>query len=653
MINRRIFLQSFTFLGLDVSTFSILHNSNITPPNSTAKESLKYNVLVEKDLKIKMRDGIQLSCDIYKPVRNNKFVGSYPVILERTPYSKATPSATEKSIQNLDPLSREVVAEFFVRNGYIVIYQDCRGRYESDGYFKKYLGEAPDGFDSCQWILEQSWCNGKIATMGFSYAAHTQAALASMGAPGIATMFIDSGGFANAYQGGIKQGGAYELKQVTWAYRNSLRSPEVQNNEQLFKAMQKIDLKDWFTKMPWKPKESPLSLLPEYEDFVFEQWTKGNFDDYWKEEGLYAEGYYQNFPDVPIFLMSSWYDPYPRSAVSNFKNLTKLKDSPIFLVLGPWTHGARSLTYAGEVDFGDKSTLDKNLALDYWDIRLKWFDCWLKGKKNIFYSGPKVSIFLMGGGSGKKNKSGRLEHGGHWIKSDGFPLKGTTPTTYYLHQEKLLSLDAPVSEDFKISYYYDPKNPVPTIGGNITSGRPIMEGGAYDQVESEAYFGSKPPYLPLSTRDDVLVFRTKPLEQDLKIVGAIVANLWISSDCPDTDFTIKLIDEYPPNQDYPDGFAMNIVDGILRVRYRNSWEQPELMEKDRIYPVEVETFPTANLFKKGHTLRIDISSSNFPHFDLNFNTGEPEGKASYHNIAFNTVFANQNYPSKIILPIVP
>ena len=182
-----------------------------------------------------------------------------------------------------------------------------------------------------------------------------------------------------------------------------------------------------------------------------------------------------------------------------------------------------------------------------------------------------------------------------------------------------------------MSYRFDPADPVPSIGGTITSGEPVMRGGAFDQVEDQRFFGCRPPYLPLSSRSDVLVFETGALEEDCEVTGPVAAELWISSDCPDTDFTIKLVDVYPPSEDYPLGFSMNVTDGILRVRYRDSWENPSCMEKGKIYKIMVEAFPTSNLFAKGHKIRLDVSSSNFPHFDVNPNTGESEGGSARYS----------------------
>jgi putative CocE/NonD family hydrolase len=216
-----------------------------------------------------------------------------------------------------------------------------------------------------------------------------------------------------------------------------------------------------------------------------------------------------------------------------------------------------------------------------------------------------------------------------------------------------VSCDAPAQETAVLSYQYDPENPAPTVGGAVTSGEPLMFGGAFDQREGSAVFSAEAPYKPLAERPDVLVFQTPPLEEDLEVTGPVTARLWISSDCTDTDFTFKLVDVYPANDDYPDGYAMNLTDGILRVRYRDSWESPQLMVPGEIYRIQIEAFPTSNLFKKGHRIRIDVSSSNFPKFDCNPNTGASEGSPGAVRVAKNCVYMDSRRPSHIVLPVVP
>jgi putative CocE/NonD family hydrolase len=551
------------------------------------------------------------------------------------------------------PKSRAEVAAFFVRHGYVVVYQDCRGRYKSEGEFVKYLSDGHDGFDTCAWILAQPWCNGRIGTMGLSYAAHTQGALGSAGAPGVIAMFLDSGGFSNAYQGGIRQGGAFELKQATWAFNQALESPEVEGDPARLAAMKAIDIREWFGKMPWRRGASPVSLAPEYERYLFDQWEHGEFDGFWRQLGLYAEGFYESFSDAAMVHMSSWYDPYPRTATDNYLGLSRRRGRPVRLILGPWTHGDRQLSWAGDVDFGPRAVLDGNLAPDFLTLRLRWFDRWLREIDNGVDREPAVKLFVMGGGSGRRNAAGRLDHGGAWRSESDWPIPDTRWTPYYLRPDGLLSTEAPRARRGFLEYRYDPRDPVPTIGGTVTSGQPVMVGGAFDQREAARFFGSRPPYRPLAERPDVLVFQTPPLEAPVELTGPLRVELWISSSAPDTDFTAKLIDVYPASADYPDGFAMNLTDGILRVRYRDSWEHPALMTPGRVYRIRIDAFPTSNLFARGHRIRLDISSSNFPHFDANPNTGEPEGRATRTAMARNRIYLEADRPSHAILPVIP
>jgi putative CocE/NonD family hydrolase len=615
----------------------------------------KFDFIIEKDVMVPLRDGIQLAADIYRPAVNGRLVeGRFPVILERTPYGKAIDSRSERSRQAMQkPKTRAEVAALYVERGFVVIYQDCRGRYNSQGNFQKYLDDAADGYDTCAWIIRQPWSNGRIGTKGLSYAAHTQAALASFGAPGLAAMWLDSGGFSNAFLGGIRQGGAFELKQVTWAYRQALNSSQARSDPQLRIKLETIDLFEWFQNMPWQPSNSPLSLVPEYEDYLFQQWQHGDFDEYWQQAGIYAQGYYDQFPDCPQMHISSWYDAYAQTAIDNYLGLSRRKEGPIRLIMGPWTHGDRSLSYVGDVDFGPAAPLDGNLAQDYWDLRLRWFDHWMLGVKNGVDQEPAVRYFRMGGGTGRKNAEGRLDHGGLWRSAQDWPPPGMQPTRFYLQRDGSLLQTAPPAGQEPCEFVYDPRNPVPSIGGTITSGEPLMFGGAFDQCEASQFYGSKPPYRPLAERPDVLVFQTAPLKKAIELSGPLEVHLWIASDCPDTDFTAKLIDVYPHNQDYPDGYAMNITDGILRVRYRDSWSHPSLMTPGEIYQICIQPFPTSNLFQAGHRIRLDISSSNFPHFDLNFNTGEPEAMATQVRKAHNRVFVDQQRASYVSLPVIP
>jgi uncharacterized protein len=624
-----------------------------------AEAAEPYEVVLESNIRVPMGDGLKLATDVYRPARNGKAVaGRFSAIMERTPYGRNVTSFRDITQANpKTPKTRAEVAAVYVRRGYVVVFQDCRGRNDSEGQFVKYLSEGDDGFDACRWLTAQPWSDGRIGTMGLSYAAHTQAALACLDPPGLKAMYIDCGGFSNAYQDGIRQGGAFELKQVTWAYNLGLEGPEAQKNPKLMAALKAVDLKAAFAAMPWAPGHTPLSLIPDYEAYVLDQWRHGTFDAYWKQVGIYAEGSYDRFADAAMIHLSGWYDAYSRSTTDNYVALSKKKTGPVRLIMGPWTHGARSTTYAGDIELGPGSTLDALGHGDYDAQRLAWFDRHLKGSSKSDPD-PAVRIFVMGGGQdgkgvARKTPEGRLMHGGRWRAESAWPIADARPTLFHLHGDGRLWESNPSSTAKPLSFVFDPAHPVPSIGGTITSGEPLMRGGGYDQREGPTVYGSRQPYRPLAARPDVLVFQTPPLSEDVEVTGAIEANLWIASDGPDTDFTIKLIDVYPPSTDYPEGYALNLTDGILRCRYRDSWEKPTMMTPGQGYEIKVTAFPTSNLFKAGHRIRLDVSSSNFPHFDVNPNTGAPEGAGMTRRVARNTLFVDSGRPSHVLLPVIP
>ena len=594
--------------------------------------------------KVAMRDGIQLATDVYLP-DNWTLGGKLPVILERTPYDKTVQSRSEINRDGHE-LNRSEIAQVFNDIGIIVIYQDCRGRYASEGVFTKYLNEAEDGYDTLIWLGEQSWFNGDVGTMGLSYAAHTQLAVACMNPPYLKTMVLDSGGFHNAYQCGIRQGGAFELKQLTWAFKQAQNSPQAKASSIINEALQAQNIHDWFAKTPWLKGHSPVSSVPEYENYLLEQWQHGNFDEFWKKIGIYALGYFDQIPDIPVLCMSSWYDAYVSSTLDNYKALHSEKTAEQELIMGPWLHGDRNTAYSGDVDFGERAFFDGNVAPTWLDYRVQWFKRHLLGEQQAKQS--PVKIFVMGGGSGNKNTEGRLEHGGVWLNDNQWPPSGTKPEIWYCSKNMQLIDEVPSPAELR--FIADPNHPVPTIGGSITSGKPVYTGGAFDQRERPDFFGTDGTNQPLAARQDILCFQSEPLENDILVAGEIEVKVWLASNAPDCDITVKLLDVYPPSNDYPEGFAMNLTDGIMRARYRNSWESPELMTGEPVC-LTVKPFATANLFKKGHRIRLDIAGSNFPHFDCNPNSGEPEGQARVKRIAENRIFVGGDKATQICLQV--
>ena len=611
-------------------------------------------IVLHRDVMITMRDGIRLAADIYRPAIDGVPIAEpLPVILERTAYGKSERSRSEIEVGMERPMTRAEVASHFVRHGYVVIYQDCRGRYNSEGEFVKYLSEGRDGFDTLDWVVRQAWNNGKVGTMGLSYAAHTQMALACLNPPGLATMVLDSGGFANAFTCGIRQGGAFELKQATWAYNNAHESPVVRDDPLLAKALAAEDLRSWFKAMPWSEGRSPVRWVPDYEAYLLEQWRHGTFDDYWRQVGLYAAGHYDHFPDIPVAFLSSWYDCYVSCTFDNYAGLSRSGTRHLDLIMGPGLHGNRNTSFAGDVSFGPQAAIGGNIAPSWLEFRRHWFDRWLKGIQPAEFTEPLVRLFLMGGGTGRRDENGRLDHGGAWIESSQWPLPQSEEWRFYLHADGRLSRSRPTVAAASLVYDFDPDDPVPTIGGALTSGRPVFEGGGFDQREDERFYGVSRIGLPLSARADVLSFETEALEADMAIVGPVTMRLFASTDGPDTDFTAKLIDVYPPSEDYPTGFALILTDGIFRCRYRKSFEQPEPCMPGEIMEITIEPFATANLFKAGHRIRVDISSSNFPKYDVNPNTGAPEGTGRTRRVARNTVFCDGTYPSSLTLHMIP
>ena len=627
----------------------------------------EYDVILAKNVMVPMRDGVSLATDVYMPAMGTEPVeGRFPTILERSPYNKEMKWYQTK-------------ADYFVKRGYVLVVQDCRGRFKSEGEFYIYADEGPDGYDTVEWIAHQSWSNGRVGTMGTSYMGWVQSALAIMDPPHLVSMFPNMSIF-NAGLHSVRHSGAMEMRWIAWAFNGAADSKEAARDPAIAKALLEAKLDKLLTQWPIKRGETPLSLIPGYERFAFDLLTHSDYDEFWRRKGRGwmgdVEEYIEDHSDVPMYYSGGWYDSYCRSTTELFEKMTADKESPVKLIMGPWTHGdfdvlARS--YSGDVDFGPDA------AIDYEGLRLRWFDKTLKGLDTGIIEEPPVKIFVMGGGDSRRNQEGRLNHGGRWRDEYEWPLARSQYACYYLNGDGSLGNEVSSEVHSSTSYIYDPSDPVPTIGGNLSSltyiqpkpdgygaldlmtgqeakmvlSKPLAKVGAHDQVEAPDVYGAKPPYLPLSLRRDVLVFRTPPLKENLEITGPIEVKLWASSTAVDTDFTAKLIDEYPASKDYPNGYAMNLTDSIIRARYRDSFEAAKLMEPGNIYMFTIHPYPTSNLFKKGHRIRLDVSSSNWPRFDINPNTGEPLGLNTRVMRAENTIYHDCEHPSHVILPIIP
>ena len=625
----------------------------------------KYNIKIYKDIKVKMRDGINLYTDVYLPCdADYKTIKNTPILLERTPYDKKALNLTERY-------------NYFCSNGYIVITQDCRGCYASEGDLYFLTQEAPDGLDTLDWIGKQDWfneSNKQVGTFGTSYQAWTQSAAATQNPKNLNGMIVNMGG-SNAFTSTVRQGGAMELRFIAWAYWHSASNTNSKlKSLETDLAINSYNFEDALNNWPIKKGLTPLSLIPNYEGWAFDILTNTDYDEYWMQPGFAIDEYYNEHPDIPMIYVGGWYDSYTRATIENFVGLKEIKSSEVKLIIGPWTHGTAQpeITFSGDLEFGEDASIGS-----FKDFHLAWYNKWFKntqssGDSNYLYDSP-IKIFVMGSGDGHKTKDGRLFHGGYWREETQWPLKNTNFVEYYLNNENVLSKSKPKG-NYSTSYIYDPENPVPTIGANISSlagVTPLPPGtknpidiptalrrynivnpGGFNQKEDKQFYGSKSPYPNLSERMDVLSFQSKQLTKDTEITGPIECILYVSSDCLDTDFTAKLIDVYPHSDSFPEGFSFNLTDGIQRMRYRDSYKQENFMNNGEIYKINIILYPTSNIFKKDHKIRVDISSSNYPRFDFNPNTGEPIGLNKKQIKANNTVYFSTKYPSHIILPMI-
>ena len=605
----------------------------------------EYDVMCGSNVMVSTRDGVGLATDIYCPaISGSRAEGKFPVILERTPYNKASPGNVSK-------------AKYFARRGYICAIQDVRGRFESEGEWYAFAKEAPDGYDTVEWLGAQPWSNGKVGTMGDSYSGSDQSALATLSPSHLTTMIVAVGA-SNYYHSSMRQNGALEQRFQIYVFRMAITSKEAEADPALKAALVKVfteQMPEMVNRFPLKEGATIMRRLPSYERWATDIMTHGEYDDYWKQRGYAISEYYEEHSDIPTLYLGGWYDSYARNTCESYMALSKMKESPQVLMMGPWTHAAYEACYSGDLDFGTEA------AIDYNDLKLAWFDHYLKGVHTEVADWSPVRIFTMGAGDGSRailgapgagsEYPGRIYHGGYWRSESAWPLPDTRFTQYYLSGDGLLSTEVPQIDALPPSKYtFDPKSPVPTIGGGISASEPIMRPGAFDQRGRPDFWGCVDT-LPLNSHSDVLTFQTPPLEEAVEVTGSIEMRLWASSSAVDTDFTAKLIDVYPPSGDYPEGLAINITDSIIRARYRNGWNRPEFMTPGQPYEFVFQLYPTSNVFKAGHRIRLDISSSNWPRFDVNPNTGGPLGREGRYEVAHQTVYHDADCPSHIVLPI--
>jgi len=604
------------------------------PPKVNPRPA-EFGVVVETNVMIPMRDGVRLAADVYRPARDgNPAPGRFPALLTRTPYNK-------------DGTSRE--GRYYAERGYVVVANDIRGRYASEGVWRLIVDDPQDGFEIVEWIARQDWSDGKVGTFGTSYPGGTQHALAEMNPPHLTAMVpIDS--VSNCGVSGMRHGGAFELRFMNWIFQiGAPNSKAALANPALRRALEENGqrIRQHADNLPIRAGTTPLRVVPEYEAWLVEAMRSGPESPFWHIKGMSVVDHVSDYADVPVLHITGWYDSWTRQVTMNYEALAQAKRSPQRLVIGPWVHGGQTGNVAGEVEF------TREAGIDLLAFRLRWYDRWLRAEKNGVDDDPPVTLYIMGTGDDRRSPAGRLQHGGFWRAEREWPLARARPTPFYLNDGGTLSNAPPSLSSSRTTYTFDPRHPVPAVGGNISSNQGLMTSGGYDQRSRDDTHAAL-DRLPLSERRDVLVFRTAPLEADLEVTGAALVKLWVSSTAPDTDFTAKLIDEVPPNPDYPLGVDLNLGDSIMRARYREGLDhQARPLNPGEVVPLTITLYPNANVFKKGHRIRVDVSSSNYPRFDVNPNTGDPLGEHRRMVPADNTVYHEATHPSQVILPVIP
>jgi hypothetical protein len=573
---------------------------------------------VDMAVPVPMRDGTTLVADVYRP----EAAGRYPVILLRTPYNRRFPAL---AYLQLDPMRA-------AERGYALVVQDTRGRFASEGEFYCFKDEAADGYDTVEWAARQPWSDGKVGMYGASYMGAVQW-LAAIARPPHLRCIAPLITASDYHEGWAYQGGAFQLGfNLSWtittlvlanlahfnlaeADRAAVRAELIEATDHMSRPFGQIPLRDL-------PLLRRFGLAPYYFDWL----DHAHDDDYWRRWNI--EDHYGEIA-VPALNLGGWYDIFLGGTIRNYLGMRAKGASADArtqrLIMGPWLHSTQWPNVIGERDFGVRS---QGLALDLDGLLLRWFDHWLKGIDTGMLEEPPVKIFVMG-----ENR---------WRDEAAWPLARAKATPYFFHSagaansldgDGRLSAEAPADEPSD-HYVYDPNDPVPTRGGALCCWPAALPAGAYDQREIER-------------RKDVLVYTSQPLERALEVTGPVVVKLFAASSARDTDFTAKLVDVSP------DGYARNLADGIIRARYRTTTKSETPIEPGQIYAYDIDLWATSNLFEAGHRIRVEISSSNFPRFDRNPNTGGPLGEETGFQPAKQTVFHDAMRPSHIVLPVVP
>jgi len=601
----------------------------------------KQEVVVLDGVPISMRDGAVLRADVYLPTGDEH---QSPAILVRTTYGRKT------SGDSIDPY-------YFARHGYAVVLQDVRGRYDSDGEFYHGVAEVEDGHDTIEWIAAQDWSNGRVGMTGISYLAAVQCAAACSGSPHLGSLFHVKAPF-NYYLNGNRNFGTFHMYMVGITFFFAASGKEARGDPLLAGRLLESfhHAEEWLRRVPLKPGVNPLSETPSIERWLLDMQDHEMYDDFWRQVVLWQPcEHLDRYADIPGCYVGGWYDMYEESHF--FEALGKRNSSRTQLLVGPWVHHGFGRV-SGDVDFGEAARIT---TADYMALQLRWFDSTLKNGASPFNS--RVRIFVMGGGSGRKTADGHLDHGGAWRDEPEWPIARAQQARYFLRGRGVLAASGPESTDpTRSSYVYDPDDPTPTIGGTSFFINRAKAPGQPDQSKWELFvphagqdqrYWSGGESIPLNARHDVLTFETHGLVDPVEVTGAVTCSLWITSTALDTDFIIRLIDKYPPNRDYPHGYALNLAQAVLRAKFRGGFDRIELLEPGEPARLDLVMNATSNLFAAGHRIRIDITSSSYPEIDPNRNTGVGTTGAHLPSVrAVNSVLHSPDYPSWIELPIV-
>ncbi len=592
------------------------------PERRFPRPAARYGVRVERSVMLPMRDGVRLSTDLYFPEGAGE---KLPVIMIRTPYNKKNDWDT-------------TAANMFAGQGYVVAVQDVRGKFESEGDYVVSAADTSDGYDALGWLAAQAWSTGKVGTYGCSYSGENQVEMAKLRHPNHAAMIPKAAGGSFRYFAALT-GGAFELASSSeWFLSNGARLRPVLSADapraDFVRAAEYWSLDPVPPKVDWKALWKTLPVInmlrkagappTDFEGFA----SHGPGDPYWDQFGYVKPG--DRF-DTPALFVDSWSDYGGADALALFNLLRRNSESARarenqFVIVAPTLHcayeQATAETVVGEREIGDAQ-------LDYYGLYLKWFDHWLKGIDTGVTEMPRLQLYAMG-----RNQ---------WRGEREWPLARTAFTRYYLHSDGaansrfgtgVLSTAKPGNEP-PDRFVYDPRTPVPSVGGpDFGAQLPDRLPGAMDQSEVEA-------------RHDVLVYTTPPLAEGIEVTGPIGAVLHVSSSARDTDFTAKLVDVYP------DGAAYNVQEGILRARYREGFGKTVFMKPGMVYEVRIDLQATSNFFAAGHRIRLEVSSSNFPRFDRNLNTGGSNYDETGWVVARNAVHHSSRYPSHLMLPVIP